>query len=282
MGFNPDIVALLSCPRDPGYALAAGVAAFSCDRCGRAYPVRGDRVFFTEPPADISLFRNAEPTDRARWTTWRRGNFSFFERHLHARSVEDILVDIGAGTAPFRDLTGRFRVAVGVDFYPAERVQVVADLMRTLPFPDESCDIAFLSNVLEHIPTPGPLLAECRRILAPGGMIIGTVPFLMEVHQEPYDFHRYTHIMLTRLLAESGFRDVKVESIGTLFETYGMLQQQFFAHLLAKEMPGGIRRLAARGGRKLFHLATAVFAPVFRSASPSSAYTAGYCFIASK
>jgi predicted SAM-dependent methyltransferase len=57
------------------------------------------------------------------------------------------------------------------------------DLTRKLPFPDGSADAVFLEHVLEHFPlgTVLDMLAECRRVLAPGGILRAGVP----------DFGRY-------------------------------------------------------------------------------------------
>jgi predicted SAM-dependent methyltransferase len=57
------------------------------------------------------------------------------------------------------------------------------DLTTKLPFPDGSADAVFLEHVLEHFPleTVLAMLAECRRVLAPGGIVRVGVP----------DFGRY-------------------------------------------------------------------------------------------
>jgi predicted SAM-dependent methyltransferase len=57
------------------------------------------------------------------------------------------------------------------------------DLRRQLPFADGSAQAVLLEHVLEHFTVPADLdlLAECRRVLAPGGVIRVGVP----------DFGRY-------------------------------------------------------------------------------------------
>jgi SAM-dependent methyltransferase len=42
-------------------------------------------------------------------------------------------------------------------------------------------------------------MSEIYRVLKPGGHIILTVPFVWELHEEPYDFFRYTKHALKEL-----------------------------------------------------------------------------------
>ncbi|ANN79916.1 class I SAM-dependent methyltransferase [Bordetella flabilis] len=56
--------------------------------------------------------------------------------------------------------------------YPAVDIQ-------DLPFSEEAFDIVLHSDTLEHVPNPIAGLAECRRVLAPGGRCIFTVPVVV-------------------------------------------------------------------------------------------------------
>lgn len=53
---------------------------------------------------------------------------------------------------------------------------VQADLSRRLPLDDASVDCAFCLELLEHLATPLDLLREIRRVLAPGGRAVISVP----------------------------------------------------------------------------------------------------------
>jgi len=66
---------------------------------------------------------------------------------------------------------------VTVDFAPP--CEVVCDFNRPrveLPFPDATFDLAICTEVLEHLLWPQALLAETRRVLAPKGVLIVSVP----------------------------------------------------------------------------------------------------------
>jgi SAM-dependent methyltransferase len=52
--------------------------------------------------------------------------------------------------------------------------------MRALPFADGSFDLVVHSDTLEHVPSPGGGLAECRRVLRDGGACAFTVPLVLD------------------------------------------------------------------------------------------------------
>ena len=51
-------------------------------------------------------------------------------------------------------------------------------MWRTLPFPAGRFDAVVTSSVLEYVNSPAVVLAECARVLRPGGVMLCTVPDL--------------------------------------------------------------------------------------------------------
>jgi predicted SAM-dependent methyltransferase len=70
-----------------------------------------------------------------------------------------------------------------VDFVPAGPSVRVHDLLKPIPYADQSFDVVYHSHVLEHFPREQGLafLRECYRLLRPGGVIRVAVPDLERI-----------------------------------------------------------------------------------------------------
>jgi SAM-dependent methyltransferase len=80
---------------------------------------------------------------------------------------------------------------VGTDVYASPNTQVVAD-GHFLPFRDGVFDGVWIQAVLEHVLDPPALVAEIRRVLKPTGLVYADTPFMQQVHEQAYDFTRFT------------------------------------------------------------------------------------------
>ena len=87
-------------------------------------------------------------------------------------------------------------------------------MTKELPFDDNEFDTIILSDVLEHIPVPEQLWNEMTRILAHNGKIIMNVPFYYWLHEEPYDYYRYTEFALRRYVEMSALNLILLEPLG--------------------------------------------------------------------
>ncbi len=92
------------------------------------------------------------------------------------------ILEIGAGTGQQAlDLQRRGFDVTAIEIadsnYAAHRIFPIKDYDgRTIPLPDRSIDLAFSSNVLEHVPDLARMHGEIRRVLAPGGCCIHVLP----------------------------------------------------------------------------------------------------------
>ncbi|MGE0452872.1 MAG: methyltransferase domain-containing protein [Vicinamibacteria bacterium] len=116
-----------------------------------------------------------------------------------------------AGFAVGLDLDGRF-VGSGTRLR-AERGIANAEFVQgdggRLPFRDGVFDLVFSHSVIEHVTSAEAYLAECRRVLAPGGRLyLSTAPYLSfaGAHLPRLKLPFPLHLLLGRRLAFLSFR----------------------------------------------------------------------------
>jgi SAM-dependent methyltransferase len=88
------------------------------------------------------------------------------------------------------------------------------DLEQTFPISSNKYDAVLCVNVLEHIYNHKNLINEAYRVLKPGGIFVGSVPFLIHYHPDPHDYFRYTHETLWRLFSECNFQNISIHNLG--------------------------------------------------------------------
>jgi SAM-dependent methyltransferase len=134
-----------------------------------------------------------------------------------------VLVDLGAGQCRYKFFFQHCNY-IAVDFAKSEtkwdfsKLDIIADIHRLGFIADDSADFCLNTTTLEHLSEPLQFLREVRRILRPGGRLFLYVPFVMNEHQAPYDFYRYTSYGLRHLCDGSGLRVVSLKpSNGPLY-----------------------------------------------------------------
>jgi SAM-dependent methyltransferase len=98
--------------------------------------------------------------------------------------------------------------------------EVVAGSVLEMPFPDDSFDFAVSLDVIEHLEDDLAALCELRRVLAPGGTLLLTVPayqWLWSHHDEINEHHRrYTRRSLQRVAEQAGWKQVRTTYFNSL------------------------------------------------------------------
>ncbi|MDR1045512.1 MAG: class I SAM-dependent methyltransferase [Candidatus Adiutrix sp.] len=104
--------------------------------------------------------------------------------------------------------------------------KVIVKNLELSDLPDQSFDLISLWEVLEHLPEPRATLAEARRLLAPGGLILILVPNARSLvtrllHEKSNTFGGHSHLnhfhpaSLRRLLESLGLAIVEMETVIT-------------------------------------------------------------------
>ena len=130
------------------------------------------------------------------------------------------MLDAGCGTGHNLIEYGRLGTATGVDF-SADAIAfchqrglhgATQGRLEALEFGDGAFDLVLATDVLEHLDDDLVAMRELRRVTAPGGHLLATVPayqWLWSQHDAAHHhFRRYTLRTLRARLAASGWRPV--------------------------------------------------------------------------
>jgi SAM-dependent methyltransferase len=158
----------------------------------------------------------------------------------HGKRVLDLGCRSGALTRHF--LAGNSVVGLDVDTAALEKAQalgiepVQANVEEPLPFEDASFDAVVAGELFEHLQFPDALVAEIRRVLRPGGVLVGSVPNAFRVQSrlrflrgrppedDPTHLRMFSPAALRALLFDFG--DVGVDYVGG---RYARLNGRLFA-----------------------------------------------------
>lgn len=107
-------------------------------------------------------------------------------------TLEGRVLDAGCGEAPYRKFFTRASQYTGLDIEGGPAVDVVVAPNEAWPLPDAHFDVVISTQVLEFASDVELTLREIDRVLAPGGTVVVSLPFLYQQHRAPFDLHRFT------------------------------------------------------------------------------------------
>ena len=129
------------------------------------------------------------------------------------------VLDYGCAEMPYRNLLPEHCEYLGADLpgNPDANIEIGSD--GVLAVADASVDLVLSSQVLEHVEDPGRYLAECWRVLKPGGTFLLSTHGLMTYHRDPVDYWRWTGEGLQKTVQDSGFQIVTFQGVMGLAPT---------------------------------------------------------------
>jgi SAM-dependent methyltransferase len=146
----------------------------------------------------------------------------------HASDIRGHVLEIAAP-----DYTTRFgsdveRVDVLMAREGNPQATIVADLADAPHIPDDTFDCAIVTQTLQFVWDAPAALATLHRILAPGGVLLATVPGITKISPpEDEEFGEWWHFTArsARRLAEQAFGEntVEVEAFGNVLAASGFL-----------------------------------------------------------
>ena len=156
-------------------------ALLRCTACGQlASQITENAYHHSMRAFDNEAFNLPGERESQRRFKYARRRLLRARRLLGTTSEAPRLLDVGCSRGDFVDAALRLGFAAeGIE--PAPHIAAAArgagrnvhtGLLEEQKFADAHFDVVSLFEVIEHLRAPLPLLAECRRILRPGGVLI--------------------------------------------------------------------------------------------------------------
>jgi SAM-dependent methyltransferase len=142
----------------------------------------------------------------------RAGLYDWLDKSASSipKSDQNVILSVGAGGGVSTRISRRVGSKVTeIDIDPARKPDIVADICDLNMFAAGSVDFIFMVEVLEHVKTPHLAMEELHRVLKPGGKLFLSTPFMLPIHDAPYDFYRYTQYGLAHLCRS--FQNVSIK-----------------------------------------------------------------------
>lgn len=273
-----------SCPvgcnaplQDTAIRVAEG-ALRRCTGCGQLLS-RASETRYSETMAQFNAtgFNAPQGRELERRQAVARQRLARIATLLNKSPRDMHVVDVGCSRGQFvaAAIAAGYR-AEGVEPAPriaeaarAAGVPVRTGLLEDQGFADNSFDALTLFEVIEHLRTPLPLLAECRRVLKPGGILLVSTAnaeswtaAAMGAHWDYFDMELdgghisfYNPRSIAQIAARAGFEVARIDTMRVKFhDKENTPRWRYVLGKLAAEALNLPARLAGRGHDMLAYL----------------------------
>jgi SAM-dependent methyltransferase len=188
------------------------------------------------------------------YNSYHKDLFNAFDQHVQGK-----LLDIGCGNKPYYNyLKDSITEYIGCDIVQSSDNQVdIISFANDIKLPNNLFDTVISTQTIEHVEDHQGLINEAFRLLKPGGKFIVSGPLYWPLHEEPYDFFRFTKHGFKYILEKAGFDVLEIKSNGGKWSVAGQaLLHALYPDLYSiKGIKGKILRLSIKlfGGIKTFN-----------------------------
>ena len=137
--------------------------------------------------------------------------FSALEQFAKGKTL-----DIGCGNKPYqKKLPAAVTSYRGCDIMQSsdECVDVICPANQ-IPLQDAGFDTIISTQTIEHVEDHQGLVNEAYRLLKKDGYFILSGPMYWPLHEEPYDFFRFTKHGFSYILEKAGFKIISINANG--------------------------------------------------------------------
>lgn len=141
------------------------------------------------------------------------------------------LLDIGCGNKPYKSWTdGKITEYIGCDIIQssANKVDVLCEA-NNIPLENNTFETVLSTQTIEHLEDFQGMINEAFRVLKADGNFILSGPFYWHLHEEPYDFYRFTKHGFKHIVEKAGFEVVNILENGGAWATLGLMINHTFS-----------------------------------------------------
>jgi SAM-dependent methyltransferase len=156
----------------------------------------------------------------------REPHLPFLRKAASELASQESILDVGAGMAPYRELFDHARYITcdwDLSIYAPPTPPDIRASAHRIPVDDASFDAILCTQVLEHVAEPWSVLEEFHRVIRPGGKVWIITPLVWYLHEQPYDYYRFTAHGLRHLLDRAGFSAIEILPLTDAFTTLAQL-----------------------------------------------------------
>lgn len=165
------------------------------------------------------------------------------------RYFKNNILEIGCGVQPYRHLIPKEAKYFAMDwkdsskyFYYHSKDTIYYD-GEAFPLKNETFNVIFHTEVLEHVYDLENFLTECHRILSNNGKMFFTIPFAARYHYIPNDYWRLTPACIEKLLKDINFRNILITNRGNDITVAVVKLNTIFYRIILKKYSNFILRI---------------------------------------